>query len=157
MNQYWLFNAKSCFYIYIEYMICKHIFRYINDETVLFPTIQFSTSHLFALSLKVEQFYLNHRYDPFRCYGNEGVLHIPPKPPYQTVYYQVQDTLWWGGSYPSAEMQSVYSTAPANWANVDCFFNVLRHFYNNSTINIIISVNIININIIYKLIETKRL
>ena len=44
-NHYWLFNAKSCFYIYIKYMICKHIF-YIqwNDQTVLFQTIQFSIS-----------------------------------------------------------------------------------------------------------------
>ena len=29
-----------------------------------------------------------------------------------------QDTRWWG-SYPSAEMQSVYLTAPADWANQD--------------------------------------
>ena len=38
------FNAKFCFYIYIEYMICKHIFRYtrLNDQTVLFLTNQFS-------------------------------------------------------------------------------------------------------------------
>ena len=28
----------------------------------------------------------------------------------------MQDTRW-GGSYPSAEKQSVYSTAPADWAN----------------------------------------
>ena len=25
INHCWLFNAKSCFYIYIKYMICKHI------------------------------------------------------------------------------------------------------------------------------------
>ena len=25
INHYWLFKAKSCFYIYIKYMICKHI------------------------------------------------------------------------------------------------------------------------------------
>ena len=25
INYCWLFNAKSCFYIYIRYMICKHI------------------------------------------------------------------------------------------------------------------------------------
>ena len=40
----WLINAKSCFYIYIKYMICKYIFWNIqlNDQTVLFQTIQFS-------------------------------------------------------------------------------------------------------------------
>ena len=25
INQCWLFNAKFCFYMYIKYMICKHI------------------------------------------------------------------------------------------------------------------------------------
>ena len=25
INHYWLSNAKSCFSIYIKYMICKHI------------------------------------------------------------------------------------------------------------------------------------
>ena len=31
----------------------------------------------------------------------------------------------WGGSYPSAELQSVYSTVPANWAiEYLCYFNI---------------------------------
>ena len=30
----------------------------------------------------------------------------------------MQDTRWGGGSYPSAEKQTVYSTAPANWRRV---------------------------------------
>ena len=34
---------------------------------------------------------------------------------HQIVWYHIQDTAWWGGSYPSAEMQSVYSTALADW------------------------------------------
>ena len=37
-------------------------------QTVLFLTIQFSISHLFALSLNVKQMYLTHRLDPIRCY-----------------------------------------------------------------------------------------
>ena len=24
--------------------------------------------------------------------------------------------MWWGGAYPSAEIQSMYLTAPADWA-----------------------------------------
>ena len=55
--------------------------------------------------------------------GNEGVLHIPQSsnitgisPSDCLVSYQ--DTRWGGGSYPSAEKQSVYSTAPADWASV---------------------------------------
>ena len=37
------------------------------------------------------------------------------EPHYQIVLCHIQDT-WGRGSYPSAEMQSVYSTAPADWA-----------------------------------------
>ena len=54
--------------------------------------------------------------------GNEGVLRIlqsssiaGTSPSDCLVSYQ--DTRWGGGgSYPSAEKQSVYSTAPADWA-----------------------------------------
>ena len=38
------------------------------------------------------------------------------EPYHQIVYCHIQDTHC-GGSYPSAEMQPVYSTAPANWAS----------------------------------------
>ena len=36
------------------------------------------------------------------------------EPHHQTVYSHKQDTRW--GSDPSAEKQSVYSTAPVDWA-----------------------------------------
>ena len=65
----------------------SHEFTQLNDQTVLFPTIQFSISHLFVFTFNVKQFYLIHRQNPVRCYyscqsgpgsnGNEGVLHIP--------------------------------------------------------------------------------
>ena len=42
ISHYRLFNAKSCFYIYIKYMICRY--TPLNDKTVLFLTIQFSIS-----------------------------------------------------------------------------------------------------------------
>ena len=52
--------------------------------------------------------------------SNEGVLHITKgsktgasPSDYQMSY---QDTHWVGVSYHSAEVQSVYSTAPADWA-----------------------------------------
>ena len=38
-----------------------HLFTELNEQTVLFETIQFSISHLFILSLNVKQFYLTHR------------------------------------------------------------------------------------------------
>ena len=31
------------------------------------------------------------------------------------VLWNIFDTRWWWGSYPSVEKQSVYSTAPADW------------------------------------------
>ena len=37
------------------------VYTQLNDQIVLFLTIQFSISHLFALSLNAKQFYLNHR------------------------------------------------------------------------------------------------
>ena len=54
--------------------------------------------------------------------GNEGVLRIPQSS--STAGTSPSDCLvsypghsLGRGSYPSAEVQSVYSTAPANWAN----------------------------------------
>ena len=52
--------------------------------------------------------------------GNEEVLHIPRSSSItrtlpSTCLMSYQDTRW-GGSYPSAEMQSMYSTALTNWA-----------------------------------------
>ena len=37
------------------------VYTQLNDQTVLFQTIQFSISHLFALSLDIQQFYLTRR------------------------------------------------------------------------------------------------
>ena len=54
-------------------------------------------------------------------YSNERILHIPqnssnngPSPLDDLISYQ--DTPLSGESYPSEEMQPVYSTAPADWA-----------------------------------------
>ena len=56
--------------------------------------------------------------------GNE-VLHCIPQSssiietsPSDCLMLYIQDTLWEGRSYPSAENQSVYSAAPADWANI---------------------------------------
>ena len=87
---------------------------------------QFNVSHLFANIL----FDLTHQNVPVRRYhspgqsgpesnGNEGVLYIPQ---ISKVGALPSDCLMsypghsLGDSYPSAEMQSVYSTAPADWA-----------------------------------------
>ena len=129
-NRCWLFKAKSCSSIYTKYMICKHILSINteNDQTFLFLTIQSSIIHLFALSLNVKQFYSTYRVGETTLDqsgsgsdGNERELRIPQSfgitgtstSDYLVSYrdHSLRE------SYPSAEVQSVYSTAPANWAN----------------------------------------
>ena len=39
----------------------SHLFTQLNDQPVLFQTIQFSINNMFVLSLNVKQFYLTHR------------------------------------------------------------------------------------------------
>ena len=53
--------------------------------------------------------------------GNEGVLHIPQissitETPPSDFLVSYPGHSFGGGSNPSAEVHSVYSTAPANWA-----------------------------------------
>ena len=128
----WLFNAKSFFHTYIKYMICKHILSIqLNDQTVLFLTIQFSINHLFALNVNVKQFYLTHWLEPVSCYHSRpawtwkwwqwrGTQHSPKLLHYWslaiTLFTVISRSLRTGGYYPSAEIQLVYSTAPADWA-----------------------------------------
>ena len=80
----------------------------------------------------MSKFYLSQRSDPVRYYyssqsehgsnGNEGVLRIPRKfgiilasPSHCLVSYPGHSL--GQGSYPSAEMQSLYSAPPADWAH----------------------------------------
>ena len=84
------------------------------SKTVLFPIIQFSISTQFSSIWPISG-----ATTPDQS-GNEGVLCIPQSssitgtsPSYCLV---ISRTLVRAGSYSSAEMQSMYSTAPANWA-----------------------------------------
>ena len=43
------------------------VYTQLDNQAVLFQTIQFSISFSFALSLNAKQFYLTHRSDPIRC------------------------------------------------------------------------------------------
>ena len=100
----------------------------LNDHTVLFQTISFSINRLFALSWNTKQFYLAFRWDSIRCYfGLEwtleqwqwrGTSHSPnssvagasPSDCFMSdPGYSLRE------SWSSAEMQLVYSTAPAKW------------------------------------------
>ena len=44
------------------------VYTQLNDQTVLFLTIQFGISPSFVHHLNDKQFYLTHRYDPMRYY-----------------------------------------------------------------------------------------
>ena len=99
-------------------------------KLLYFKTVQFSISHMFALSLNVKQFYLTHRLVPVRCYhigpgsdDNEGVLYIPQSSriigasPSDCLVSYIWIFFGWG-SYLSTEMQLVYSTGPGNWVEI---------------------------------------
>ena len=72
--------------------------------------------------------------------GNEGVLRIPQISSITgnlTIrwFSVISGHLLWGrGAYPSAEMQSMYSTVPADWA---------MHLFKNSSYSIGIFDNVI--------------
>ena len=82
--------------------------------------------------------------------GNEGVLHILLS---SSTGALLSDGLmsypghsFWGGSYPSAEMQLVYFTIPANWAKanlskfvfkIDIISLLSQQFQNNVDIFIV--------------------
>ena len=126
-------KINSLKYCYISLKIqlnISHLFTQLNDQRVLFRTIQFGICHFFALKLNVKQFYLSHRKDPLRCcqtwsgwtweQWREAVLHIPQNSRFTGVSLSDYLILYLGqllwGFYPSAEMQSVYSTAPVDGA-----------------------------------------
>ena len=65
--------------------------------------------------------------------GNEGVLRIPQSSntagtsPTDCLVSYTGHSLG-GGSYPSAEVQSVYSTAPTDWAKKACMYTGMSFF-----------------------------
>ena len=61
-----LFHSVKWFQVFLCIInnSIKHqsfVYTQLNDQIVLFLTIQFSISHLFTLGLNVKQFYLTHR------------------------------------------------------------------------------------------------
>ena len=66
--------------------------------------------------------------------GNEGVLCIPQGPSItgtspSDCFVSYPGHSLGGGSYPSAEMQSVYSTAPADWARFHQDIKTIKERY----------------------------
>ena len=111
------------------------VYWQLNNQKVLFPTILFSISHMFILSLvfnssiwHIAKSLLDtttpDQSEPGSD-GNKGVLHIPHtlritgvSPSDCLISYQ--DTLCGVRSYPFVEVQLVYSTAPAEEAESWC-------------------------------------
>ena len=86
------------------------------SKTVPFQTIQFSISAQF-ISIWCIDWILSGATTPAQSGpesdGNEGVCHITGTSPSDCLVSDPGHLLG-GGSYPSAEKQLVYSTAPAN-------------------------------------------
>ena len=76
-------SSKHCYVSpTIQLNIC-HLLTQFNYQTLLFLTIQFSISHVFALRLNIKQFYLTHRWYWNITSGqselkSDGVFCIPP-------------------------------------------------------------------------------
>ena len=99
------------------------VFKLLNIKTVLFQAIQFGISTQFSSIWPIDRTLSGAttlgQSEPGRN-GNDGVLRIPQSPSITgasssdcLVSYPGHSLV---GSYLSAEKQSVYSTAPANWA-----------------------------------------
>ena len=95
------------------------------SQKVLIQTIQFCISMQLVL---FNPWIGPYQVLPFRAKVDLGAMAMKglsafPKAPaslephHQIVLCHIQDTH--GGSYPSAEVQSVYSTTPANWTIVE--------------------------------------
>ena len=50
-------GSKYCYVSLTIQLNMSFVYTQLNDQTVLFLTIQFSISHLFALILNIKQFY----------------------------------------------------------------------------------------------------
>ena len=104
-------------------------------KTVILQIIQSSISHLFAHSLNLKHFYLTLSgvttlgQSESKSHGNEGVFRIPESSsiirasPSDCLMSYIRTLIRGGQSYPSAEIELVHSTAPANWDTLSFWFN----------------------------------
>ena len=106
------------------------VYSQLKDKTVLFQTIQFSISHLFAL-FKFQTVLFDLLIGPYQLLPLQirvdlGEILMKVYSTFPKLQHYWSPTLWVfrvifrivvvGGSYLSAGMQSVYSTALADWA-----------------------------------------
>ena len=122
---YTLLNIRMVLFQTIQFSISTQF----NIKTVPFQTTQSSISTQFCSIWHIDRT-LSDATTPGQCRsesdGNERVLRIPQSSSFTGT--SPLDCLvsypgnWFGKSYPSADVQSVYSTAPADWAIVFCWF-----------------------------------
>ena len=102
------------------------VYTQLNDQTVLFQSIPFSIKHLFALDLNIKQLYyrtLSGATIPGQrgSRSNRGTPHFCKLHRYWSftirLFSVISKTLVSRGVLPSVEIQSVYSTVPADCAN----------------------------------------
>ena len=123
-------NGSKYYYVSLKILLkINHLFIQLNDQTVLLQIIPFSISHLFALFKCLTLLFT------FRCYHSglewtwewwqwRGALHFPKLIHYWNLtirlFSVISRTLVeaGGGSYPSVEMQLMYSTASAIMAEM---------------------------------------
>ena len=107
-------DFNYCFVSLTILLNISHLLTQINYQTVLFQTTQFSIRHLFALRLNFKMFYLTNTLY-LGTMANKGYSAFPEAPVLLEfsikLFCVISRTLVGGESYPSAEMQSVYSTA----------------------------------------------
>ena len=91
------------------------VYTKLIDQTVLFLTIQFNISHLFAPSLDVKKFYLTLSGATFLGQsgpgsdGKEGVPRIPQSSALVDPYHQIVSCyIVGGGYYPSVIYSVIY-------------------------------------------------
>ena len=111
----------------------------LNIKTVLFQVIQFSISTHFSSIWPVDRT-LSGATTPSQSGpgsdDNKGVLRIPQSSSItgtsQSDYLVSYPADLLAGSYPSAEVQSVYSTAPTDWTRKLLVFD--RNIWNDITV-----------------------
>ena len=127
INHCRLFNAKSCLhiYIYIYIYIHTHTFFWIQFQVLLYNSHNISnlSTHIVCSIWPIDWTFLGAttlgQSGP-TSNGNEGVLHILQSTKVGALpsdCLMSYPGLLLLGSYLSAEMQSIYFTAPVDWAN----------------------------------------
>ena len=115
------------------------------SETFQFQTIQFNISTLFSSICPIDRTLigaLTSDQNRPRSDDNKVVLHIPQSSSITEaslsdclVSYQRYSL---GESYPSAEMQSMYTSVPADWAKIIWLLHqqvrIIRNTYNSLTL-----------------------